>query len=112
MRSVRFVAKASADVDSVLHWFINERNAPEAAIKWRNSLRSAVQKLEVSAHSFGFAPENPHVKYELHQLVFKAGRSRSYRLVYTIKDDEVLVLRVRGPGQAPVDRRDLGEPFG
>jgi hypothetical protein len=32
-------------------------------------------------------------------LLFKTRRGRYYRLVYVIAEDEVHVLRVRGPGQ-------------
>ena len=51
------------------------------------------------------------VDYELRQLIFGIRRGRSYRLIYTLRDNEVLVLRVRGPGQAPVDGSELGTPF-
>jgi hypothetical protein len=38
---------------------------------------------------------------------FKTRHGRTYRILFLLADQEVRVLRVRGPGQRPVSKRDI-----
>ncbi len=38
---------------------------------------------------------------------FKTKHGRTYRAVFTILNGQVRILAIRGPGQAPLKRRDL-----
>lgn len=53
------------------------------------------------------AAENTRVNEELFQLAFKTKSGRKYRLVYLIENQTVFVLRVLGPGQRLLTRKDL-----
>jgi len=45
--------------------------------------------------------------FEVRQIQFKVRSRRVYRALYFVEDNTVYVLRVRGPGQAPVDPDDI-----
>jgi len=55
----------------------------------------------------GIAPESDRIAMELRQRLFRMRRGRVYRLLFVIAKTEVSVLRVRGPGQAPLAANDL-----
>lgn len=41
------------------------------------------------------APENDHFPYELRQLNYGLGSQATHRAVFTIRDNVVLILRIR-----------------
>jgi hypothetical protein len=43
------------------------------------------------------------------EVLFGTRKGLTYRIVFTVEDGEVQILRIRGPGQAPVDPSDLTE---
>jgi plasmid stabilization system protein ParE len=104
---VRALRKARQDVDAILDWLVHERAAHEGAAAWLDAYENAAAALAYSARFHGLAPENEHVDYELRQFLFKTRSGRTYRGIYTIRADEVLILRVRGPGRADVPPDDL-----
>ena len=59
---------------------------------------------------FGFVPEDKLTHLELRQLLFKTRHGLTYRAVFTMLDDDVFILRLRGPGQPPLgpDEMPLG----
>jgi len=63
--------------------------------------------LKQDAHSFGFAPENQDCDLEVRQALFKTRHGRVYRALFFIEGENVFILRVRGPGQAPVMPKDI-----
>lgn len=66
-----------------------------------------VARLEKSADALGPGDENDDCEFDLRQALFKTPRGRVYRAVFFIEGDQVFILRVRGPGQAPVRPDDL-----
>lgn len=102
---VRALRKAEADVRSIAR-YIHE-HSPQGAEAWLNAYRKARTDLAKTAESCSAADENEHFKIEVKQAFFKTRYGRIYRLLFTIVGDEARILRVRGPGQAPVDTEQL-----
>jgi hypothetical protein len=63
--------------------------------------------LTTSADSYPAAHENQDLDLEVKQVLFKTKRGRIYRAVFHIDGADVLILRVRGPGQAPIAKDEL-----
>lgn len=80
--------KALADADEAFLWLYKE--APEAALRWYDGLLAAFESLKKTPLRCGLARENPYYTDDLRQLVY--GR---YRIIFTVRDDKVFVLRVR-----------------
>lgn len=102
---VRELPKATQDKDSIFPW-LHERS-PSGAIAWLEAYDALVDRLEPNAASFGLAPESKDCDFEVRQALFKTRRGRVYRALFFIEGEEVYILRVRGPGQAPVIPNDL-----
>lgn len=102
---VRILPKAEADVQK-MRAYISGRS-PEGALVWLTALEKACEQLAENARSCAVADENDDLEFEVRQSLFRTRRGSVYRLVFTIFNDEVQILRVRGPGQAPVGADDL-----
>src|SRR6266850_642608 len=98
---VVITAMALAEVQEAYDWLVER--APHAADRWRESLLQAVRSLESFPKRCGLAPEGAHFQREIRQALH--GKRRGiYRILFEIRDDTVVVLRVRHGA-----RRFLGE---
>jgi plasmid stabilization system protein ParE len=98
--------RAQADIRSIVSW-LAERS-PRGAHAWLRAYDELIGRVEKQANSFGPAFENEDCEFDVRQALFKTRRGRVYRALFFIEADEVYILRVRGPGQAPVDPTELG----
>lgn len=104
---VRVLTRAQRDVDCILRWLAIERNSPQGAARWLDAFEAASAKLVLNPYSYAPAHENENVNYDLRQFPFKTRRGRTYRGLFTIVDNEIRILRVRGPGQASLQPDEL-----
>ena len=104
---VSVLRRASADADQILKWIADR--SPQGAAHWGRVYDESILELRRDADRHGVAPESTSVGMAIRQKLFRTRRGRPYRLLYTIVGSKVRVLRVRGPGQAPVTRDDLCE---
>lgn len=106
--TVRELRKAKADKRAIFVW-LHERS-PQGALAWLAAYDEMLERLATSADSVGAAHENRNLEMDVKQALFKTRRGRVYRALLIIAGSEVFILRVRGPGQAPVDAGDLENP--
>ena len=97
--------RAHRQFKQIVRW-LSDRS-PAGAERWLNAFDDAVEQLERNADGCELALENSLVNREIRQTHFKTPRGRMYRMVFTIVGSDVRVLAIRGPGQAPLNRRDL-----
>jgi len=98
--SVRILSRAEEDVKTIFAW-IAERS-PVGAQAWLMAFELAVTQLPRDPTAYGFAPETGLGEFELRQFLFRTRRGRTYRGVFIIQSDTIYILRIRGPGQAPL----------
>ena len=101
------VEPAEVDVDRI-HAYILARS-PQGAASWYRAFLTCTQRIALQPLACSFAPENAEFDFELRQALFKTRYGAPYRCVFTVVDDEVRILRVRGPGQAPLKAADIVE---
>ena len=104
-RALRIVERARTDVDDIFNWLV--RRSVRGAISWYMVFRRAVEKIVASPEMFAEAPESGPLGRQLRQSLFKTRRGRVYRIVFELSDAEIILLRVRGPGQPGLQRREL-----
>lgn len=102
---VLVLRRAEADLRHIASWI--QQRSPAGAQAWLDAFQKMVEKLARRPESFGAAEEDEEVKASLRQAFFRTRRGRLYRAVFTIVEDEVRILRVRGPGQAPITPPDI-----
>lgn len=77
------------------------KGSPQGAAAWLDAYRQARMRLASDADRCSQAEEAEHFDIDVKQVLFKSRRGRIYRMLFTIVGNEVRILRVRGPGQAP-----------
>jgi plasmid stabilization system protein ParE len=102
---VNELRKAQADIRHIVNW-LAERSS-KGARAWLDAYDSMVARVSLNATSMGPADENDAFDIDVRQALFKTPRGRVYRALFLIQGEEVLILRVRGPGQAPVRPEEL-----
>jgi len=105
-RKVVKLRRAEADVRVIATW-LAERSRDGAA-RWLDAYEAALARLVENAESCSQAEEDDGVsEHTLRQFLFKTRRGRTYRAVFAIINEEIRILRVRGPGQAPLTADEL-----
>jgi plasmid stabilization system protein ParE len=103
---VKVLRRAAGDVHRIYSWLY--KREPSGAERWFESLNAALNELAIAAHRAPLIAESAAVKIDLRERLFKTRHGATYRIVFVIALDEVRVLRIRGPGQRPLRRRDIG----
>ena len=103
-RTLRIIGRARSDVDEIFNWLV--KRSVRGAIAWYLAFRRAVADVAASPETYTEAPESSVLGRRISQALFKTRRGRLYRIVFEFSDAEVLLLRVRGPGQPPLQSRD------
>ena len=98
--------RAESDAQLIFDW-IAERS-PLGANHWFEALQGAIQKLLREPSIYALAPENEILQCDLKQFLFKTRQGNVYRGLFTISDDEIRILRIRGPGQPPLAADEIG----
>ena len=104
--SVHELPRAREDKRQILEWLL-ERSRQGAAA-WLSAYDDALQRLEQNADSYGEGLENDDCPLvNVRQAFFKTRRGRVYRVLFFIEGTDAYVLRVRGPGQPPLQPDEL-----
>lgn len=98
--------RAEYDVQSMFD-FIQDAS-PNGAARWLTAFQQAMFRLPDNPSGYSLAPEDEYSERELRQFLFKTRHGLVYRGVFTVTVSEILILRVCGPGQAPVEPDFLG----
>ncbi len=101
MPEVCLSEQACHDITEAHDWWAENRSV-EQADRWYRSLAQHILALEENPQRCGLARENSSFPYELRQLLFGLGSAPTHRVVFTIRPDQVLVLRVRHVAQQPL----------
>ena len=102
---VRLTRDAEADFERRLTT-LAERS-PEAARRLNVRFEKALLRLREFPLSCGLAYESPAFPVEIRHLLFGSPPKRRYRALFMIRGDEVVILAIRAPGEAPVQPRDV-----
>jgi plasmid stabilization system protein ParE len=97
--------RAAVDIDHIFEWL--RSRSPRGALAWLDALDSGFERLKTDYAAMSKAPEGELLGEELYQAFFKTSKGRTYRLIYWVDGDNVVVLRVRGPGQPPLGSDEL-----
>jgi plasmid stabilization system protein ParE len=102
---VHILGRAQADVNSIFNWLA--RRSVRGAVSWYLAFGRAVEKIAESPDGFPEAPESDPLGRRLRQSLFKTRQGRMYRSVFEKTPTEIVLLRVRGPGQPRLKQTEL-----
>ena len=93
MYVVKILPRAADDIERNAVWWADHHSVDQA-IKWFDEVRRQILSLNRRPESHGLAEENDDFPYEIRNKLVGLGARRSYRAVFTIRDDVVFVLAV------------------
>jgi plasmid stabilization system protein ParE len=103
---LRILPRAEGDVQHIFDYI--HKRSPDGAVRWWEAFQLSAQLAAMHPFRYALSSENVLSSMELRQFLFKTRRGRTYRAVFVVVGDEVRILRVRGPGQAPLTPEELG----
>jgi len=102
---VRILPRAKTDFLSIFS-YIEERSR-DGASRWRLAFESGVERARNNPQQFPLAPEDTMASFTLRQILFKTQQGLPYRAVFTVLDNELLIVRLRGAGQPPLQADEM-----
>jgi plasmid stabilization system protein ParE len=103
--TVRELPTAKRDKRRIFEWVF--KRSPQGAAAWLDAYDQMIERLTTAADSYPAAHENQDLELEAKQVLFKTRHGRIYRAVFHVDGRDVFILRVRGPGQAPITKDDV-----
>lgn len=103
--TVKSLATAEADISDIFRWIV--ARSVKGAWSLQNALESRVKCLADDAAGCAVAKEAHRLGRDIRETYFKTRYGRRYRIVFTIVDTEVHILRVRAFGQRLLRSNDL-----
>ena len=97
---VRLTSNAAADFEKRLTTISGR--SPALAIRLNDRFEKALLRLRDFPFSCGLAYENPSFSEELRHLLFGIRPKRKFRALFVVREDEVVILAIRAPGERPV----------
>jgi plasmid stabilization system protein ParE len=99
------LGRAETDIRHIVRWIA--QRSPQGAMAWIDAYDQLVGRLAAEADSFSAAIEDADCEIDLRQALFATRRGRTYRAVFAIVGRQVRILRIRGPGQPPLQNDEL-----
>ena len=96
--------RAVRDIDEALGWIAGR--SPVAAGRWLNAIEAEIHSLAHFPERCPRAREDGRFRYELRQLV-DGRRHGRYRVIFTIRGNEVHVLHVRHGAKAAMTPTEI-----
>jgi plasmid stabilization system protein ParE len=95
--------RAARDLDEAYKWYAQK--APDAAVQWYNGFMDALGTLASNPERCPLAAEARKLSLEIRQ--FLHGRQRSYRALFLMKEQTVVVLHIRHTARREAAPEDL-----
>lgn len=91
---LRITEQALDDIQRNAAWWANHHSRSQA-LRWYEAILDRIKRLVDFPESHALAYENPYVPYDLREALFGLGSRPGYRILFTVADDEVIVLTVK-----------------
>jgi plasmid stabilization system protein ParE len=99
--------RAEQDIQQIYDW-LAERSVAGAAA-WYAVLREVVASIARNPRSYGAARESYRLRRPLREAIVRTKKGRAFRAIFLMKEDEVILVRVRSADQNALDASDLEE---
>lgn len=107
--AVCILPQAKRDIDRNADWWA-EHHSVEQALRWSDAVYDQLETLADFPESNCLSAENDLFPYEIRDKPLGLGSRPTFRAVFTIKSDSVLVLTVRRCAQDVLRPSDLESP--
>jgi plasmid stabilization system protein ParE len=95
--------RAARDLEEAYRWYAER--APQAAVRWYNGFLDSLEGLASNPERCGIAAESRTFGAEIRQLLY--GRRRTYRALFVIRHQNVVVLHIRHTARQDASSEEL-----
>ncbi len=107
MFAVILTSKAETDIETNVRWWSENRSRDQAE-RWYSEIAAKINTLEQMPLRCSTAPEGHRLNLPIKHLLFGLSSRPTHRVLFTIVNDQVIVLRVLHTSQdAIVDVAEL-----
>ena len=107
--AVNLTSTGNRDLEGCYAYIV--KRSPRGAAAWANAFQEhVVTALATDPHSYELAPESGDHAVEIRQKLFRTRQGRNYRALFTIREKEVFVIHIRGPGQDLIPPDEISLP--
>ena len=85
------------------------RDSPSAARRWLKQIRARIATLASNPERCAFAREAESLDRPIRELLYGSGNRGTYRIIFTITDEFVVVIRVRHGSMLPLEPEEPEE---
>jgi plasmid stabilization system protein ParE len=96
---------AERDLSHIIEWIF--KRSPQGAETWLARWDEVVLSLTFAPERFSLAAESSDHSVTIQQVIFRTRRGKPYRALFTVRDQTVFILHVRGFGQKLLESVDL-----
>lgn len=96
-------SRAARQLNEVADWI--EAIAPATAEHWFNTAVDEIRSLSQLPRRFAVARESASLPLELREMLL--GSERAWRVLYTIRESDVIIMAIRHAAQQSVTLSDL-----
>lgn len=97
--------QAERELNETADWIARQSASPAAAEQWFDGFINTLLSLERMPQRCGFAREHRRFPCELRQILY--GRKRTYRALFTIRENRIVVLTIRHTARADITPDDI-----
>lgn len=103
---VELSRRAEQDLRTIVGWLSSL--SITGAKTWLDRWDELLIDLESKADTCSPAPESSEDRETLFQEIFKTRKGKKYRVLFVMRNDQVLITNIRGPGQDLLEPEDVG----
>jgi plasmid stabilization system protein ParE len=103
---VTFTSKANRELSEAALWWAANRSTEQAA-RWLEEIQAAIATLAENPERYPLAREEDLFPFPLRQLLFSIGKRPTHRILYRVREDEVLIYGIRHVRQSDLTPNDL-----
>ncbi len=107
--SIRLQPEAEDDILRNLLWWATNHSTDEA-LEWHLVVQRQISQISSNPESYPLSLENDAFPYEIRDALIGKGKRGSYRAVFTVNDDTIIVLRVLRASQGQIRPVDVRHP--
>jgi plasmid stabilization system protein ParE len=101
---VKLLQFAVSDLNEAYLWVA--ARAPMTAVRWLERFQTSIESLAVNPERCQVARENRGCRFEVRELLF-GKRPHVFRVLFTIREDDVRVLRIRRAQRRSLKASDI-----
>lgn len=99
-RRVIYQSNAASELETILD-YIDQRSSV-GVNNWLDEYEKTLARIAENPEQFAIAPESTDLTLDVRHAILQTRYGLPYRIVFVERENEIVILSVRGPGQSEI----------